>query len=254
MEGSGLSKAVTTTTKLLAAIALSCLLLAGCGETGGNPSVKERGAGASATTTEPPADETSMGGTEVGEAFAEAELRPVGDSGVSGNVAFRKVGDLGVQVELEVSGLPDPGDSEEPKPYFAQVHEGSCSEVPKGDHQEHEEEDHGDDHHGHKHGAAGPSLALVSLGRFLSDGREEYADHPEYEDPPADELPGNIDTPISVGASADGTGAVTSLLEGVESEQLSSGSPKYLDLRDPSHDAPEHWPALACADLDEGGD
>ncbi len=190
------------------------------------------------------------GGTPVGDAFAEAELRPVGDSGVSGNVVFKEVGSLGVQVELEVSGLPDPVNSEEPEPYFAQVHEGSCSEVPRGDGQEHGE-DHGDDHHGHdhEHGGGAPSLALVRLDRFLG-ATPEYADHPEYEDPPADKLRGNIDTPFSLGASHDGTAAVTSLLEGVEPEELSSGSPKYVDLRAPSHDLdPEHWPALACADL-----
>jgi len=84
--------------------------------------------------------------------------------------------------------------------------------------------------------------------------RAPAAAHAEYEDPPADELPGNVDKPLSFSASADGTAFVTSLLEGVEPEQLTSGSPKYMDLRDPSHDAPEHWPALACADLGEGGD
>ena len=188
----------------------------------------------------------SAGGTTVGEAFAEAELRPVGDSGVSGTAVFKQVGTLGVQVELSASGLPDPGE-----PYFAQVHEGSCADAPKGADQEHEEP-HGDDHHGHEHGGGSPALALVRLDRFLPGGREEYADHPEYEDPPANELPGNIDTPLSVGASHDGTGSITSLLEGVKPEQLSSGGPKYIDLRAPSQEAPDKWPLLACADLGDG--
>ena len=240
------------------AVVLSCVLLAGCAEAGGNASAKERGAGAAGSgTTEPPASETTMVGTEVGEAFAEAGLRPVGDSGVSGNVVFKEVGSLGVQVELEVSGLPAPEDPEEPKPYFAQVHEGSCSEVPKGSDQEHRK-DHGDDHHGHEHGGLGPSLALVRPEPLLAkvgeqheeDHRDDHHGHAEYEDPPADELPGNIDTSISVAASSDGTAFVTSLLEGVEPEQLTSGGPKYMDLRDPSLDAPaKEWPALACADL-----
>jgi hypothetical protein len=185
----------------------------------------------------------------VGGAFAQAELGPVGDSGVSGDAVFKEVGSLGVQVELEVSGLPAPEDPEEPQPYFAQVHGGSCSEAPRSGSQK-PEDDHGDDHHGHdhKHGGGGPSLALARLDRFFG-AAPEYADHPEYEDPPADGLPGNIDAPLSLVASADGTAAVASLLEGVEPDEITSGGPKYVDLRTPSHEPPEDWPALACADL-----
>lgn len=245
-----MGKAVTTATKLLVAMTFSCAMLAGCTETGGSPSAEERSAGASATTGGPLTGETTMGGTEVGEAFAEAELSPVGDSGVSGNVAFKEVGSLGVQVELEVSGLPAPRNPEEPEPYFAQVHEGSCSEAPRGSELEHEENPGGDQH---EHGGSGPSLALLDPGLLIAKAGE-YADHAEYEDPPADELPGNVDAPVSMSASDDGTGAVTSLLEGVEPEQLTSGGPKYMDLRAPSHDAPaEDWPALACANLGEAG-
>jgi hypothetical protein len=71
--------------------------------------------------------------------------------------------------------------------------------------------------------------------------------------PPADKLPGNIDAPLSVGASSNGTGAVTSLLQGVKPEQLLSGNPKYIDLRAPNHEAPDEWPALACANLSKKG-
>jgi len=264
-----LGEAVPKTTKLLMAIVLLtmtffCALLAGCAEktgdkAGDNPSAKERGArGASATNTGSAAGEPTTSGTEVGEAFAEAELRPVGGSGVSGDAVFKEVGSLGVQVELEVSGLPASEDPEEPEqPYFAQVHGGSCSEAPKGRGHEHEEDRHThDDHPGHarQEGGSDPALALVHLEWFLPGGRaEEYADHAEYEDPPTDELPGNTDLPLVLVVSADGTGMVTSLLEGVEPEQLTSGGPKYIDLRAPSHEAPEQWPALACADLSEGG-
>ena len=142
-EGSGLDEAVPKTKKLLMAIVLMtmaflCALLAGCAETADKPSAKERGArGASATNTGSPVGEPTTSGTKVGEAFAKAELRPVGDSGVSGEVVFKEVGSLGVQAELEVSGLPDPEDPEEPEPYFAQVHGGSCTEAPKGGGHEH---------------------------------------------------------------------------------------------------------------------
>jgi hypothetical protein len=242
-------KELMTVVRVLLVVLAAFTVLYGCGQAS-SPAERqqERDVGVeepkessplASEPTNPSAD--SDGGTTVGDAFAEAELRPVGDSGVSGNVVFKEVGSLGVQVELEVSGLPAPGNPEEPKPYFAQVHEGSCSEVPRSD-----------DHHGyeHEHGGGGHTLALVRLDRFLG-AKPEHADHPEYEDPPADKMRGNVDTPFSLAASHDGTAAVTSLLEGVESEELSSESPKYVDLRAPSHDlAPEHWTALACADLD----
>ncbi len=230
----------------------------GCGRASLPAEREEKQVGAE--RTEPPAQSqsapepttSSSGGTTVGEVVAEVDLRPVDDSGVSGTAVFKEVADLGVQVELAVSGLPDPGNSEEPEPYFAQVHEGSCADAPMGDDQEHRE-DHGDDHHGHdhEHGGLHPSLALLRPGPLLAKV-DEYADHTEYEYPPADELPGNLDSPISVGASADGTGSVTSLLEGVKPEQLSSGGAKYVDLRAPIREAPEEWPLLACADLGEG--
>jgi hypothetical protein len=252
-QGSIPTKAVTPTTKLLlAAIALACVLLAGCAEKTGSDfsSAKEREPGAGAPSSESLAGgTTTTGGTKVGDAFAEAELRPVGDSEVSGNVVFKEVGSLGVQVDLEVSGLPAPDNSEEPEAYVAQVHGGSCSEAPRGGGRA-PEDDHGDDHHRHEHehGGAWPSLALLGPGSLLV-MKDEYADHPEYEEPPANELPGNVDTPVSMGASADGTAAVTTLLAGVEPKRFTSGSPKYIDLRSPSPAAPEDWPALACADL-----
>ena len=239
--------------RALVAVLAAFAVLYGCDQASPPSERQERDAGVEEhEASSPPASDPatpsadSASGTPVGGAFAEAELGPVGDSGVSGDAVFKEVEVLGVQVELEVSGLPAPGNPEEPEPYFAQVHEGSCSEAPRGNGQEHGE-DHGDDHH--EHGGGGPSLALVRLDRFFG-APPEYADHPEYEDPPADGLPGNVDAPLSLGASADGTAAVSSLLEGVEPEELTAGGPKYVDLRAPSHDlAPNAWPALACADL-----
>jgi hypothetical protein len=242
--------------RILLVVLAAFAVLYGCDKASPPAERQERDAGVEEPgSSSPPASEPatpsadSAGGTPVGGAFARAELGPVGDSGVSGEAVFKEVGSLGVQVELEVSGLPAPEEPEEPQPYFAQVHRGSCSEAPRGGSQK-PEDDHGDDHHGHdhKHGGGGPSLALVRLDRFF-DAAPEYADHPEYEDPPADGLPGNIDAPLSFGASADGTVAVASLLEGVEPEHLTSGGPKYLDLRAPNNEPPEDWPALACADF-----
>lgn len=239
--------------RILLMVLAAFTVLYGCGQASPPAERLEGDAGVEGPgAPSPPASEPTIpsanpgGGTTVGGAFAEADLSPVGRSGVSGDAVFKEVGSLGVQIEIEITGLPAPGNPEEPETYFAQVHEGSCSEAPRGDGREHGE-NHGDDHH--QHGGGGPSLALVRLDRFFG-ATPEYADHAEYEDPPADGLPGNVDRPLSLGASADGTAAVSSLLEGVEPEELTAGGPKYVDLRAPSDDlAPDAWPALACADL-----
>jgi hypothetical protein len=173
---------------------------------------------------------SAEGGVTVGEKIAQAELKSVGDSGTSGTAVFKEVGNLGIQVELDVLGLPtkDPSAA-----YYAQVHEGSCSDERRG--AEHEEED----------GAGpGPALALVRLDQLvaktpgLAHGGHEHG---------LPEVPfGSIEQPISFGASADGTSSVTSLLEGVEARRLTSGDPEYVHLHSVgSEDAPE----LACGDL-----
>ncbi len=181
--------------RILLVVLAAFAVLWGCDQAGPPDGRQERDAGVEEKGAyTPPASEPatpsadSAGGTPVGGAFARAELGSVGGSGVSGEAVFKEVGSLGVQVELEVSGLPAPEDPEEPQPYFAQVHGGSCSEVPRGGSQKPE------DDHGHDHGGGVPSLALVRLDRFFG-AAPEYADHPEYEDPPADGLPGNIDAP-----------------------------------------------------------
>ena len=157
----------------------------------------------------------------------------VGDSGTSGTAVFKEVGNLGIQVELDVSGLQtkDPDAA-----YYAQVHEGSCSDEQRGE--EHEEE----------YGAGpGAALALVKLDQLVAKtpGLEAHGGH-EHGIP---EVPfGSIEQPISFGASADGTSSVTSLLEGVEAKRLTSGDPEYVHLHGVgSEDAAE----LACGDLVE---
>ena len=174
---------------------------------------------------------SAEGGVTVGEKIAQAELKSVGDSGTSGTAVLKEVGNLGIQVELDVLGLPtkDPNAA-----YYAQVHEGSCSDERRGE--EHEEE----------YGAGpGPALALVRLDQLVAKtpGLEAHGGH-EHGIP---EVPfGSIEQPISFGASADGTSSVTSLLEGVEAKRLTSGGPEYVHLHGVgSEDAPE----LACGDL-----
>jgi hypothetical protein len=212
---------------LLAAVALSLAPLGCGGEAGSAPGNTERGGTSGAATT----STSAAGGTAVGEAIAEARLEPVGDSGTSGTAVFKEVGNLGVQAELDVSGLPT---KNEGATYYAQVHEGSCSAGRTGE--EHEEE--------HSAGV-GPALALVRFDRLLAKapGLQANGGH-EHTLP--EESPGSIEHPITFSASADGTASVASLLESVEPKRLTSGGPEYVHLHAVgSEDAPE----LACGDL-----
>jgi hypothetical protein len=174
---------------------------------------------------------STEGGVTVGEKIAQAELKSVGDSGTSGTAVFKKVGNLGIQVELDVLGLPtkDPNAT-----YYAQVHEGSCSDERTGE--EHEEE----------YGAGlGPALALIRLDELLAKTRELEA-HGGHEHGIPEVPFGSIEQPITFSASADGTSSVTTLLEGVEAKRLTSGDPEYVHLHGVgSEDATE----LACGDL-----
>jgi len=215
------------------------LVSVSCGEVGGAPGTADPEEIPGALTTASPA-----GGTTVGEAVAQVKLRSVDDSGIEGTAVFREVGDLGVQVDLEVSGLPKAGAN-----YYAQVHKGECADARTGG--DDGEQAHRNEDHGHEHGGTGPAIALVHLDRLLSELHEEgeYA-HGGHEDssPAPDELPGNVDEPIGVTSSVDGTGNTSTLLGGLEPEHLSSGSPKYLDLHAANA---KHAPTLACGNLGE---
>jgi hypothetical protein len=216
-------------------------ILYGCGQASSFVERQGKKAGAErADKTEMPQPTTDLttqsgtsaeGGVTVGEKIAQAKLKSAGDSGTSGTAVLREVGNLGIQVELDVLGLP----TKDPDlVYYAQVHEGSCSDERRGE--EHEEE----------YGAGpGPALALVRLDQLVAKtpGLEAHSGH-EHGIP---EVPfGSIEQPISFGASADGTSSVTSLLEGVVAKQLKSGDPEYVHLHGVgSEDAPE----LACGDL-----
>lgn len=217
-------------------------VLYGCGQASSPVERQEKKAGAErADKTEAPqttpdlttqSSTSAEGGVTVGEKITQAELKPIGDSGTRGTAVFKEVGDLGIQVELDVLGLPmkDPSAA-----YYAQVREGSCSDERRGE--EHEEEEYG--------AGLGPALALVRLDQLVAKtpGLEAHGDH-EHGIP---EVPfGSIEQPMSFGASADGTSSVTSLLEGVEARRLTSGGPEYVHLHGVgSEDAPE----LACGDL-----
>ena len=220
---------------MLSAAVLALALAGGCAGASDDVGAEQSGVAASyaANTTSP------AGGTTVGEVVAEAELKPVGKVGVRGTAVFKKVGDLGVQLGLEAANLPKPGAA-----YYAQIHEGEC---PNGQGEQSVDgrelgEDHG---HEQEHGGMSLPVAMVRLDRLLANVSEEYA-HSGHEHAPAAELPGKIDSPISVVSSADATGSVTTLLEGVTPKQIFSGKPKYLDLHAMNS---EDAPLLACTDL-----
>jgi hypothetical protein len=182
-------------------------------------------------TTQP--STSAEGGVSVGKAIAEAKLRPVGDAGTRGTAVFKEVGDLGVQVDLNVSSLP----TKNPKAtYYAQVHEGSCSDERTGE--EHEAK--------HSASSFGLSLALLRFDHLFAKGPGLLA-HGGHEHGIPEVPPGSIDQPISFSASADGTASVSSLLEGVQAKRLTSGGPEYIHLHAvDAEDAPEE---LACGDL-----
>jgi hypothetical protein len=185
--------------------------------------------------------------TTVGEVFAEAELKPVGDSEVLGTVSFKDLGTPGVVVELDTSHLPKPEAT-----YYAQIHEGNCTSMGVGgEYAGHaNEQENGEDHaHQQALGNISPSIAMVSFDWLLITEAHAYAlGAHDPNAPTVDELPGNIDQPMGWMSSYDGTGSVTSVLEGVTPEQILSGEPKYLDVHSTD---PEDAKALACADLNK---
>jgi len=213
----------------LAVIALSSSLVAGCATAGGSSESAERGSTSSSSLSR------EAGGATVGGAIAEAELKSVGDSATSGTAVFKEVGNLGVQADLVVSGLPVTAPT---TTYYAQVHEGSCSDERTGE--EHEEEEHG--------ATFGAALALVRFDRVLAKGLQAHGGH----EPGIPEVPpGSIEQPIAFSASADGTASVSALLEGVAPELLTSGASEYVHLHAIRPEAaPEE---LACGDLVETG-
>jgi hypothetical protein len=225
-------------------LGLSALaVLYGCGQASSPAERQEQAAGVERAAAEPAPEPTfsSAGGTAVGPVVAKVDLEPVGGSSTRGTAVFKKVGDLGVQVELAASGLPKRWAD-----YFSQIHEGSCAGA--------QEQQEGGDHrheqggkHDHEHSRVGPAVALIRLDTLLAKAPEQaHGGH----DPsaPADELPGNIDYPIELSSGTDGTAFVTTLLEGVAPEEVITGEPKYIDLH-PS--GSEDSRTLACADLSE---
>ena len=175
---------------------------------------------ASGSTPEGPTAPSRGEGT-IGRGRVEATLSPVGDSDTKGDIVLQEVDNLGLQVEVRVLGLPEkPGSA-----YYAQIHEGECV------------------------GDVGESVVGVEAVAMLRPGKMiamagEFAHGGE--EGPTDRLPGNVDQPITVLGSADGTASVTSLLSDVSLDDVLAEKPMYLDLH--AADTREA-PTLACATL-----
>jgi hypothetical protein len=142
-------------------------------------------------------------------------LDPVGNSVTSGTATFRER-EAGLELTLEASGLPTPGEA-----YFGEIHEGACENGQQG---------------GEPGADAGrPALVAVRL-ELLSAGSPEYAHGGEA----------HRDADVSLVGSADGTGQVVTLLPNYGTlDELLSGGPKYFDLR---ASAPGD-PSIACGEI-----
>lgn len=147
----------------------------------------------------------------------EVGLDPVGDSVTSGTATFRER-NAGLELMLEVSGLPKPGAA-----YFGEIHEGVCENGQQGGEPGAEFADR-------------PASATVRL-KLLSARGTEYAHGGDSAHEDADVL---------LVGSADGTAQVVTLLQGYGTlDELLSGGPKYLDLHAP---APGD-PSIACGEV-----
>jgi hypothetical protein len=225
--GSRVIRAVLTWLSLV--IAVVCLLQTGCeGNTGGSRGEGQR-EGTPDTIASPP-DRVARG-----KEIAEANLGPVGGSDVHAKAVLSSIGKTGVEVDLDVRGLP----TKDPNAvYYAQVHEGSCSA--EGKRRKHEKAEQ-------RIFSPGPSLTLVRFGSVLSKSTGLQA-HGGHEDGVPEVPPGSIEQPVTIMASADGTASVISLLEAVEPKRLTSGRSEYIHLHAASgEDTPQE--ELACGDL-----
>jgi uncharacterized membrane protein len=148
----------------------------------------------------------------------EVGLDPVGDSVTSGTATFRER-DAGLELTLEISGLPKPGAG-----YFGEIHEGDCDDGQQG-------------------GEPGAEFAnfdrpATTTVRFelLAARGSEYAHGGDAHE----------DADVSLVGSADGTAQAVTLLQDYSTlDELLSGAPKYLDLHAPTPGDP----TITCGEV-----
>ncbi len=149
------------------------------------------------------------------EAALKVALTPSGHSGVSGTATFADTSG-GIEVELDVGGLPDSGAT-----YLAHVHPGACASEPTGGDGDHVRSYHGNagDHaHGHRHGSA-------------------------------DEPAGEIEHPLTpIVSDTRGNGSSTTVIKGVTVADLFSDKDLHVNVHAEASGSEELPGNLACGD------
>lgn len=169
-------------------------------------------------TSLPPATAVSQEAPAKDIEVLEVGLDPVGDSVTSGTATFRER-EAGLELTLEVSGLPKPGAA-----YFGEIHEGVCENGQQGDDP------------GPEYGEAGRHVPVTVRLELLSSKGTEYAHGGDA----------HTNADVSLVGSADGTGQVVTLLQDYSTlDELLSGDPKYLDLHAPDPGDP----SIACGEI-----
>jgi copper transport protein len=169
-------------------------------------------------TSLPPATAVSQEAPAEDVEVLEVGLDPVGNSVTSGTATFRER-EAGLELTLEASGLPTPGET-----YFGEIHEGACENGQQGGEPGAEFAD-----------AGRPAPVTVRL-ELLSAGSPEYAHGGDA----------HRDADVLLVGSADGTGQVVTLLPNYGTlDELLSGGPTYFDL----HASAPGDPSIACGEI-----
>jgi hypothetical protein len=165
--------------------------------------------------------DTSQGEKEnhpgYGSSAAKLDLRPEGDSEVSGTASFEDRSD-GIVVKLVLRGLPKPNTV-----YLAHIHPGTCAEEAEEGHT-HEQ--------GHAHEQGGGH-----------EHEEEYVfGHGEE---------GEISYALTqVESNSEGRGSSTTMFGQLSVDKLFLGEPKHVMVHEAGSGNP---PILTCADLERVG-
>lgn len=146
--------------------------------------------------------------------IAKVALASVNGSGVSGTATFADASG-GVEIELGVRSLPDPGAT-----YLAHVHPGSCAGEPAGGDREHTQDHHSaTDAHDHHLGSA-------------------------------EEPGGGIEYPLTpIVPNPDGGGSSNTLIKGVTIARLFSDREFYVNVHAETTGSKELPDSVACGNL-----
>lgn len=175
------------------------------------------------------AKNASASDAPAGEAPTTVRLMPANGSGVSGTAAFKDAAG-GVEVGLDVWGLPEPGAT-----YLAHIHPSACASEPEDSTEDHDHH-HGsakDNVHGHHHDQA--------HGRHHGDDHDHSEHHAGI---------GEIEHPLTPLLPRTGESASSStFIEGTALAELFSGAELYVNVHAEATGSEELTETLACGDL-----